>query len=377
MIQPYLHLPDLGPEATERHALFAARVAHWPFADLLRAAWEDYQNSPQHHVLARQLHFINALHPGQASSRASWEIDRCHTVELRYLRRPGEGVIECTLLGKACGPDDDSARANALEWWQSLSTLFPTGYALIPAEDPEQFAKWSGEDIVAKINSFNVAEVRRPAEMVLWTDKHQPIRHIPLIHPFAFQPEGWEAVWATQMRVNAPTLIAVSLRPVALPPAEELALAQIFDEVLIQAFQVLPSLRLRLRDAALAYYAYLQPQPGLYAVRVHVIGPPAVRLAVRGALSAPVWPHRPPTLGQADLMEPPADELTTVLNNLSWLEQAPWEGSDLPALFEGLRYRVDAANALCAFRLPLLAARDMSGIKLGQEIPPDERPLQS
>lgn len=374
-MDPYLHLPDLGSEAPEQHALFAARVAHWPFVDLLRAAWEDYENSPQRHVLARQLHFINALHPGQVASRDSWEIDRRHTVELRYLRRPGEGVIECTLLGKACGPDKDSARANALEWWQSLSTLFPTGYALIPAEDWEQFARWSGEDIVTKINSFNVAEIRRPTEMVLWTDKRLPIRHIPLIHPFAFQPEGWEAVWATQMRVNAPTLTAVSLRPVTLPLADELALAEVFDDVWLQLVRARPSLLLRLRETADYYHMYLRPRPGLYTVRVHVVGPPAVRLAVRGALSAPVWPNRA-AAGQADLMEPPADELATVLNNLAWLEQAPWEGSDLPSLFEGLRYRVDAANALCAFRLPLLAARDMSGIKLGQEIPPDERPLQ-
>lgn len=374
-MDPYLHLPDLGLEAPEQYALFAARVAHWPFVDLLRAAWEDYENSPQRHVLARQLHFINALHPGQVASRDSWEIDRRHTVELRYLRRPGEGVIECTLLGKACGPDKDSARANALEWWQSLSTLFPTGYALIPAEDSEQFARWSGEDIVTKINSFNVAEIRRPTEMVLWTDKRLPIRHIPLIHPFAFQPEGWEAVWATQLRVNAPTLTAVSLRPVTLPLADELALAEVFDDVWLQLVRARPSLLLRLRETADYYHMYLRPRPGLYTVRVHVVGPPAVRLAVRGALSAPVWPNRA-AAGQADLMEPPADELTTVLSNLAWLEQAPWEGSDLPPLFEGLRYRVDAANALCAFRLPLLAARDMSGIKLGQEIPPDERPLQ-
>lgn len=375
MVSPYLHLSGLGPDAPERHVLFAARIAHWPFVDLLRAAWEDYENSPQRHILARQLHFINALHPGQVASRDSWEIDRRHTVELRYLRRPGEGVIECTLLGKACGPDEDSARANALEWWQALTDLFPTGYALIPAEDFEQFSKWSGEDIVANATATNMAEIRRPAEMVLWTDKNLPIRHVPLIHPFAFQPEGWEAVWSAQMRVSVPTLTAVSLRPVALPLADELALAEFFDELLIQAARARPSLLLRLRETANYYHMYLRARPGLYVVRVHVIGPSAVRLAVRGALSAPVWPHHA-AVGQADLMEPPADELTTVLNNLARLEQTPWEGSNLPPLFEGLRYRVDAANALCAFRLPLLAARDMSGIKLGQEIPPDERPLQ-
>ncbi len=378
MVQPYLHLPDPGPTAPERHALFVARIAHWPFADLLRAAWDDWGNPPQLHILARQLHFLNALHPGQTASRErpSWEIDRRHTVELRYLRRPGEAVIECALLGKACGPDVESARANALEWWHALADLFPTGYALIPAEDPEQFSKWSGEDIIVKVNASTVAEIRRPVEMVLWTDNRLPSRHFPLIHPFAFQPEGWEAVWAAQMRVNAPTLTAVSLRPVTLPVTDELALAEVFDDILINLVRSRPSLFLRLREAANYYHLYLRPQPGLYVVRVHVIGPPAVRLAVRGALSAPVWPHHPFT-GQADVTAPPPDELATVLNNLAWLEQTPWEGSNLPPLFEGLRYRVDAANALCAFRLPLLAARDMSGIKLGQEIPPDVRPLQS
>ena len=225
MSTPYLYLIRRAEAQAggEHHALFAARVQHWPFAALAQTTWEDFEHPSQLQLLERQLRFISALHPGRDRLQPEARL----TVELRYLHRPETDAIECALLGKACDPDPEKAKAAAQTLWEAVSGVMPVGYALAPAQTVNEFGTWAGYDLTQETQaSPALAEIRRPADFLLWTDENLPVRRLPVVHPFAWQPSGWEAAWAALARLASPALIAVSLRPARLSPAEEIALGE-------------------------------------------------------------------------------------------------------------------------------------------------------
>ena len=84
MSDPYLRVETEGGRA---HLLFAARVFHWPFAELSKHVWEPWGSDVQSQLLERQLRFLGALHPGYVPARL--RSAATFTLDLRYIYRPG------------------------------------------------------------------------------------------------------------------------------------------------------------------------------------------------------------------------------------------------------------------------------------------------
>jgi hypothetical protein len=348
----------------DQHALFAARVQHWPFAALAASTWEDIEHPAQFQLLERHLRFIGALHPG----RDRLQPDQRLTLELRYLYRPGAAEIECALLGKAFAPDPENARAAAQALWERVSGAMPVGYGMTLAQTPNEFAALAGEDVI-RDSQAQLIEIRRPAEILLWTEEKLPVRHLPVVYPFGWQPSGWEAVWAAQASLNAPSLIAVSLRPSTLLPGDEIAVARMAYVLSAVAAESQPPLSVRAAEAARYFQDLLRFGRSLFAQRVCVVGPEALGQAVLAALSGPGWPRgETESFGLAEIVRPTSEELPVALANLDLLEQAAWGAASLLEPFEQLRYIADAAGALCAFRLPLLPHRGSLGFRVGAEM---------
>jgi len=368
-----------APSGSEgQHALFAACVRHWPFDRLAAHVWVDRDDEfkIQIQLLDRHLRFITALHPGRAASDAVRS--QRLTVDLRYLHRPGSDRVECVLVGKACAPEAEAARAAALELWRIVSTIMPVGFELAPAATQADFSHWAGLDIARHADERRQwAEVRRPTEFLLWSDEALEPRFLPVVYPFRWEPNGWEVVWTALARLDEPALISVSLRPEFISDAEELIVSDLTRDLLEVAEEARPPLSTHAGTLAEIYQGYLRGLRTAFHTRVLVLGAPALRGAVRGALSGPAWSLDPSAPSghhvHADVVEPTDAELPIVQTNFGYLEQEmwgpnPWGHTRLVSILERLRYLTDAAGALSAFRLPLLPPAGLPSLTIGEEI---------
>jgi hypothetical protein len=423
MSDPYLRVVADGAEV---HLLFAARVLHWPFADLCKHVWEPWGSDVQSQLLERQLRFVGALHPGYLlPPRRAAEI---FTLDLRYIYRPGAAQVDCVVLGKVTAEGEQQGRPRALALWEKLSALAPLGYSFLAAATDPEFVDWSGEDLARQDDTPDLAwaEIRRPVEPL-------PRNSLPVIYPFGWQPAGWEPVWLAQVRLNQPSVVSVSLRPVSLEPAEERLLtdlAYMFEQVAADTPSPLSS---QVAEFAGLYASYLSMARALFSVRVVVKGPAALQNAVCGALSnfqdqdrlnnlvnvsdypAEVKPavaawgqgsavnvrslvsarveiegdvagrdiaHHQHNYSlemrryglHLEVAKPSPAELPALRANFEKLEQVQWRADARfsPFVDGALRYMVDAAGALCAFRLPLLPADGLPGVHVGAETRPPE-----
>lgn len=376
MSRPYLAV-GAPPGDAGQHAVFAARVRHWPYDRLADHVWVDHDDEfkIQLQLLERQLRFITALHPGESALSRGQRL----TLDLRYLRRPEAPQVEAVLLGKAYDPADaEAARAAALALWELAATVMPVGYELAPAVTAADFRTWSGEDVIRRASADRRwAEIRRPAEFLLWTDEKTPRRYLPVVFPYRWEPSGWDVVWAALARLQTPALISVSLRPEAFSEAEERVLSDLAQDLHALAGQAQPPLASHAREAADWYEKYVRGLRTAFAVRVAVLGAPALRWVVRSALSGPAWSLDEGVAAgpavQAEVVEPAEAEWPAAEDNLRYLEQARWGGSPwgqaqlLPVL-ERLHHLVDPAGALCAFRLPLLPPKGLPGVVIGDTV---------
>jgi hypothetical protein len=401
-------------------------VLHWPFSELSKHVWEPWGSDVQQQLLERQLHFVGAMHPGYLlPAQRSAEI---FTLDLRYIYRPGSAQVDCVVLGKVTADDESQGRPRALALWQKLSALAPLGYSFQAAATDGEFADWSGEDLARQEDTPDLAwaEIRRPVETL-------PRNSLPVIYPFGWQPAGWELVWLAQVRLNQPSLVSVSLRPVSLEPAEERLLADLAFSFERAAADTPAPLSAQVAEFAGLYASYLGVARALFSVRVTVKGPAALQNAVCGALSnfanfadqdrlnnlvnvsdypaeikpaAAAWGQGSAVSVSSflnanvevggdvagrdiahyqhnysletrryglrlEVAKPSPAELPALRANFEKLEQAQWRADARfkPFVDGALRYLVDAAGALCAFRLPLLPADGLPGVRVGAEAP--------
>ena len=423
MSDPYLRLV---PDGAGVHLLFAARVLHWPFAELSKHVWEPWGSDVQAQLLERQLRFLGALHPGYVlpAQRAA----EIFTLDLRYIFRPGAAQVDCVVLGKVTAESEEEGRPRALALWEKLSALAPLGYSFEPAATGAEFAEWSGEDVARQDDAPDLAwaEIRRPVESL-------PESSLPVVYPFGWQPSSWELVWLAQVRLKRASVVSVSLRPVSLEPAEESMLADLAHFFEQAAADTRSPLSAQVAEFAGLYASYLGVARALFSVRVVVRGPAALQNAVCGALSnfadqdrlnnlvnisdypaevrpaAAAWGQgsavnvRSLVSARVDVegdvagrdiahhqhkysletrryglrleaAKPSPAEAPALRANFEKLEQAQWRADARfsPFVDGALRYLVDAAGALCAFRLPLLPADGLPGVHVGAVTRPPE-----
>ena len=393
MSDPYLRVVATP---TGTHVLFAARVQHWPFDAMSRHLWtpwgSDRLTDPQSQLFERQVRFITALHPG-------WTPDHQHradtfTLDLRYISRPGAAFVDCVLMGKVFEADPEKARQAALELFERLSVVLPPGYGLLPAAEGD-FVEWTGEDLAREDQDAELpwVEIRRSAELLFWTARGIPARRLPVVYPFALNPSGWESVWLAQARLGRPSLVSGSLSPAFFALNDEAVLADLaadFNAVAAEAQVAVPPhappehagqagtpLSVQAAQFGALYTDYLAALRIPFSMRVVVRGPRAVALAVRTALSGPAWPPdetKFPLAVLAEMVEPGAEHAHTVRHNFQRLEQAHWDPYapvvPLAPLLERLPYLVGPTGALSAFRLPLLPADGLPGVRVGMEFKP-------
>jgi hypothetical protein len=372
---PYLFVG--APSGGEgHHALFAARIRHWPPKDLADHVWVDWDEKlqVQLNLLQRHLRFITALHPGEAA------LQKGHrpTLAIRYFSEAESAYVECALLGKAYGAAAEAARANAEEWWETVATLMPVGYELVPAQTEAEYGDWSGASVARyAAEQKQWAEVRRAAEFLLWSDESQPPRYLPIVHPYRWEASAWDAVWMALGRVVEPAMVSVSLRPTTMAAPDELVLADLLRDLLAVSETARPPLSTYAAEAVEWYQHYLRGLRAPFEVRVSVLGAPAVRWAVRSALSGHGWSAESGAASAhtvlAEIAAPNDSEFTLAQSNLTFLEHDgwgpnPWGRARMLPAIERLRYLADAPGALCAFRLPLLPPAGLPGVTVGEEI---------
>lgn len=373
---PYFHVHT---ENNETHVLFAAQVLHWPYDLLTRHIWvSDDTSSNRDQLLDHQKRFIAALHPGSLLNPA-------HRLafDLRYVHHPGDDYLECALMAKLAAPDEEAARQAAEALWDDLQLLVPIGYELRPADDEASYRRLTGADIIRDTdNPQRWAEIRRPVEYLLWSDVSTDHRYMPIVQDMAWQPAGWDGVWASLVRAKSPALLSVSLTPAYLTVKEEITLAQICRELDDLAKNANPSVSFFAERYAEMYRNYMINFSVPFQMRVTVVGPRALKLVVRGALASPTWPTDSDGPGISNEFLSPEfalpvneQEFDTVRRNLVLLEQAEWSHDPFKGAllyFDRLRYLVDEGGALCAFRLPLFPPDAIAGFRVGAETHPDE-----
>jgi hypothetical protein len=419
MSEPYVRVV---PDGNQVHLVFVARVVHWPFDELRKHVWEPWGSDVQAQLLERQLRFVGALHPGYLPrpQRAA----EAFTIDLRYIYRPGAARVECVLLGKVVADNEQQGRPRVLALWEKLLALVPLGYSLQSAAAEAEFVDWSGEDLARQDDNPGLAwaEIRRPVESL-------PRSALPVLYPFGWQPSGWEPVWLAQVRLDRPSLVSVSLRPVSLEPFDERLLADLVYSFGQAATDAPWPLSAQVAEVAGLYASYLSVARALFSVRVLVKGPTALQNAVCVALSnfqdqdrlnnlvpisdsaaaaepsaggpgsairvSSMWNAKVEVSGDVagrdiahhqhnytlearrfglrlEVVKPTPTETPALRANFERLEQAQWRADPRfnPFVDGGLRYMVDAAGALCAFRLPMLPADGLPGVRVGAEMPP-------
>jgi hypothetical protein len=186
------------------------------------------------------------------------------------------------------------------------------------------------------------------------------------------------------VRVDQPSLVSVSLRPAEFSLVDETYVADLTSDFYAVAAEAGSPLATQAEQFAELYTEYLAALRIPFSMRVAVMGPRPVSLAVRNALSGPIWPAEEtsfPLAVAAEVVSPGEAHLSTMRENLERLEQTPWDpypAAVSPAPFlERLRYLTGAAGALCAFRLPVLPADGLPGVRVGAEMPPPHAETES
>lgn len=372
MPEPYLVTlapSGLEPAQTGYHALFAARVHHWPYGRMAQHTWDTRQHEIQVQLLERQLRFLTALQPVLPLPP-----EQHLGLELRYVRRPEAAAVECALVGKAHAPTAEAAQAAARAWWRTLGELLPLGYELQAADTQTEFSHWAGYDLASQAKAPEAwAFFRQRAEFLPWTDIKLPVRHLPIIYPFSWRLNGWDGIWLALSRTEAPSLVAVNLQFKQLETQDVWLVAQVVRELEEVASAASAPLRLRAEEATVYYRRYLHSAQTLFQVQIAAIGQPGLFQAVAHAFDGPEWGElykATHNFVSVECLSPTADRLAGIRTHFAVLEPVHWPHTDLPLPFERLRNCVDPMGAVSAFRLPLMPPAGYPGVQVGWDIAP-------
>ncbi len=355
-------------QASGCHSLFAARVLRHSFEDVIESGWGFSKRHRLEEALDRQVRFIASL--SYVNAMAGSANPHRLTVELRFVYRPEEELVDVILVGKAFGPDENTAQEYARSFWLELSASLPFDYVLEPAIDEPGFMTCCRLDWIRAIRRPDqVAEIRRLEEIVFWN----PMAY--LLVPFAWHFRTLDQIGRALRVIDQPCMIAISLRPVVLSLAEKVLLGQLC-EAMQELSERVPYLSRRARLAGEVYASCLESSERLFLMRVQLMSPAVLPrglpLAVASALSHSAIDSAERGLNPGCAIVYPARQVPAQLaaakSNLLLLEQTDWSPSPMPPLFHRLRYLVDARGAHCAFQLPIPPAKGLPDVQIGREL---------
>ncbi len=431
MTDPYLRVE---PENGRAHVLFTARVFHWPFAELSKHVWEPWGSDVQSQLLERQLRFLGALHPGYVPPRlrsaATFTIDLRYIyrpgapqVECVLLGKVSaasesqgrdsalalcEKLLALAPLGyslQAAETDSEFAvwsgealaqqeGAPALAWAEirrpveslphnSLPVVYPFGW---------QPAGWEPVWLAqVRLNQPSLVSVSlRPASLEpdeerLLTDLAYRFEQVAADtpSPLSAQAAEFAGLYASYLGVSR-ALFSVRVMvkgPAALQNAVCGALSNFSDPDRLGNLVNLPDASIGAQSGAAAQNGpSRQTLAGGLGPIVNVRPFIGAKVDVAGDLAGRDITHHQHSYSletrryglRLEAVEPTPAELPAVLANFERLEQAHWRADPRfsPFVDGGLRYLVDSAGALCAFRLPLLPSDGLPGLRVGAEFAP-------
>lgn len=133
----------------------------------------------------------------------------CRTLSLRCLAVQGH-ALQLSLLGKICAPDEEQARREALMYAREVESTFPMDFMLVARKTRDAFLQAAGWDLFSDAQ-FAVSQI--------WRGKVDlPVEHgvRPLTGFWQTSPHASEQIWRALASMPQPSLLNITLRPMAL-----------------------------------------------------------------------------------------------------------------------------------------------------------------
>ena len=195
-------------------ALFACQVGIPAHEQWARLKWGFNAAALFDEFLERQRLFLEAQYTIRNEMRLE-NPDR-HTLAVRYIQRPGEG-LQLGILGKVHARTEKEAAERGAAFYRGILSTFPYDYSLAPACTRPEFFQISGQDILMdSTNGSWLAQIRR-AEVPAVPDQRSPF----LQGLWQTGAHAHEAIWRSIALAPAPVMMNVQLRSTILYEREQ------------------------------------------------------------------------------------------------------------------------------------------------------------
>ncbi|WP_456443970.1 type IV secretory system conjugative DNA transfer family protein, partial [Caldithrix abyssi] len=398
---PYIHTFQMNDHGNPMfNAVFAIKLDCLP----MQNGVEDSRRSAEKKHLAEMIDFINTqycLHPER-------------TLALRYIVTPNlkhylKGRVEVVLLAKTSAKTKKEAINGAASYARGLS-------AILGGNFPDHLWNFiENEHAFNKVwNPFenkelNIAEIRRREDFILTNNinlrptlgrqrslvSEKPKKdedHVYYVHSFIPRPNDLNRLIRILLLHQAPIIWQTTIKSINIQSDEEVALANeiskcekiYYSGATVQGQEknfapTLPHLRagdlaqnliqhlLRLKDAPFLLSINLVsperiPQEIVEAVGVEITAP------VGNLLIQPFAVNRHfLQMGGYDTVFPSdTAELNIAKENFQFLKFDPWGHTLAPGALRRLRFMVDANEAACSFRLPIMGEEMLPGFDVNR-----------
>jgi hypothetical protein len=205
-------------------ARFACQVEIRSHQDWVKLKWGFNASALFDETLERQKLFLES----QYAIKRELETENAdhRTLALRYINRPGEGLL-LAVLGKIHARTEPEAREAALAFYRELKSTFPYDYALVPACSAEEFSRISGLDLLEESNKqSDLAQIKR-FEVPIYLGQSSPV----LQGLWQSAPRAHEQVWRSLAASVQPLLLNISLRGTVLYENERQRLLECAEEI--------------------------------------------------------------------------------------------------------------------------------------------------
>lgn len=151
-----------------------------------------------------------ALREEQSWLAAQWDAPGLRRFEIRYVNDPAQGLVTCTLLGVARGPDADQATVAAVALRESLGRL-PAHLRAEPILDP---AELGGRLAPFAIPGGATAEIRKRLGSSAFHSRDAPPRTVGVdVHPLRAEAISWNSLITMLSALPYPAMVSVCLQP--------------------------------------------------------------------------------------------------------------------------------------------------------------------
>ncbi|MBV6452020.1 MAG: hypothetical protein MHPDNHAH_02769 [Anaerolineales bacterium] len=360
-------LGERGLSKSGYHALFAARIMLKSFDELIEMKWGFSQDALLKEARDRQKIFVESHH--YAENMGLIDPPDRRTLALRTIYEPGNPTLQILLLGKISAPNPVEARAQALDYWHEISSLFPYDYNLIPIQNQSTFAKISNYcfPITGKPYVSTCIEITR-YEGILQSENTV----LNAVGIWKSTLASNEKIWRILASSPSEVMLNITLRPTIVYEDELSMLAQIIEmSGTIAHDSKNPLTR---QDAELINRLYLERfrrMGYVYLAQLHIVSPCKLPEYIPRAIGSALTHHRQEQsreLGYQMRRPQNKTELLQWLNSIYSLEPYLTPGIIKDARLQRLRYLVNTDEASALFQLPFPSKGGIPGVHFERQV---------